>query len=101
MLLVMDVGNTQTLFGIYDGERLLHHFALSTDRARTPDEFGVLVREMLRHFQVQPGALEAAIMASVVPPVTSALKRLVTEQLGVAPLLIEPGVRTGMQVHYE
>ena len=100
MLLAIDVGNSQIQFGLYDGARLLHQFDVATHRQRTCDEYGVLLAALLQQVQIAPAQLQAAVLASVVPPLTSVFRRL-CERLGVPPLVVGPGVRTGMPVHYE
>ena len=101
MLLAVDVGNTQTDVGLHDGGRWAHRFRLSTHRDRTPDEYSVLLRALLQQAGVSLGTIAAAAMASVVPPLTTLLREMFTDLLGFAPLVVEPGVRTGMPVHYE
>jgi type III pantothenate kinase len=101
MLLAIDVGNTHTVFGVYDGDSLAHHFRLSTDYKRTTDEYGILLRELLHDVQLDMKALTAAALDSVVPPVTGVIARLCEERLGVTPLVIGPGVKTGMPILYD
>lgn len=101
MLLVIDVGNTQTVFGVYDGARLTHHFRLASDRTRTHDEYGVLLRELLRDAGLTVGNFKAAVMASVVPPLTPILESMCEKKFGLRPLVIEPGIKTGMPILYE
>ena len=101
MLLAIDVGNSHTVVGIYDGEKLAHHFRLSSDRDRTEDEYGVLLGAMLRGVGLDPGAVTAAVMASVVPPLNRVLRAMCASHFGVEPLVVGPGVKTGMPVLYE
>jgi type III pantothenate kinase len=101
MLLTIDVGNTQTVFGVYDGNTLVHHFRVSTDRSRTHDEYAVLLRQLLAEKGIDLGGLQAAVLSSVVPPVTPVFARLCESRLGTPPLIIGPGVKTGMPVLYE
>ncbi len=101
MLLVIDVGNTQTVFGVYDGTRLAEHVRLSSDRERTHDEYGILLRELLLERGIDMKQLAAAVLSSVVPPLTHTMVRLCERRLGVAPMVIGPGIKTGMPVLYE
>lgn len=101
MLLTIDVGNTQTVFGVYDGSTLTHHVRLSTDRNRTHDEYGVLLRELLAEKGLELRRIDAAVLASVVPPLTHVFTRLCESRLGAPPLVIGPGIKTGMPVLYE
>jgi type III pantothenate kinase len=101
MLLAIDVGNTQTVIGVYDGPTLKEHVRLSTDRNRTHDEYGVLLRELLAERGVQLVAVKDAVLASVVPPLTRTFERLCETRLGKPPLVVGPGIKTGMPVLYE
>lgn len=101
MLLVVDVGNSHTVLGIYEGDRLEHHFRLATDRKRTEDEYSVLLGALLQDRMLAWDRVEAAIVSSVVPPVTETWIRLLSQRLGQAPLVVGPGVKTGMPVRYD
>ncbi len=101
MLLAIDVGNTQTVFGVYDGEELVCHLRLSTDRNRTTDEYAVQVRSLLAERDLSFAKMRAAVLASVVPPLTRSFVRLCETRLGAPPLVVGPGIKTGMPVLYE
>ena len=102
MLLALDVGNTQTVVGIYDDAvQLAHHFRLSTDRDRTDDEYGVLLEALLAGVGLSAEEVTAAVFASVVPPLNGVLQRLCVARFGVEPLIVGPGVKTGMPILYE
>jgi type III pantothenate kinase len=100
MLLVIDVGNTNIVFGAYDGPRLLHHFRLETT-ARSSDEYGILVKQLFAHANIQLGQLEATICSSVVPPMAFTLEQMVQRYLGHRLVFVGPGIRTGMPILYE
>jgi type III pantothenate kinase len=95
-LLAIDVGNTNTVLGIYDGERLVRHWRVETNAARTVDEHAVLVRDLLRGV-----ALHGAALSCVVPALTPTFRALCRSYLGLELLVVEPGVRTGMTILYE
>ena len=101
MLLVMDVGNTNTVLGVYRDDRLQHHWRLASLRGRTVDELGVLVRQLFTLVGIEPGAVDGIAIASVVPPLTPTLAEMARTYFGVEPLFIEPGIRTGMPILYE
>ena len=101
MLLAIDVGNTQTVFGVYEGDALKHHFRLATDRRRTHDEYGVLFREILNDMGIDLGDLTGVCLASVVPPLTQIFSEMSEKRLGMSPLVIGPGCRTGMSILYD
>ncbi len=101
MLLVIDVGNTQTVFGVYDARELKHHFRLATDRKRTHDEYGVLFREVLHDMGLEPSNISGVCLASVVPPLTQIFSTMCETRLGVRPLIVGPGCKTGMPILYD
>ncbi|HVY48317.1 MAG TPA: type III pantothenate kinase [Minicystis sp.] len=101
MLLVVDIGNTNISFGVFDGAALLHHVRCESARARTADEYAVLVRQMLALRGVDAGGIRSAILASVVPPLTETVAASVRRAFGVTPLVVGPGIKTGMAILYE
>ena len=101
MLLTIDVGNTNTVLGVHDGERLTHSFRLTTRREQTEDEYGILLRNLFTSSGLDPSTITGVALASVVPPLTPVLVRLARQHLGREPFVVEPGVRTGMPILYE
>ncbi len=101
MLLAIDVGNTQTVFGIFEGEQLCHHFRLSSGRSRTHDEVGVLLREVLHDRGIAIEAIDEVVLASVVPPLTRVFGDMARERLKIEPVVVGPGVKTGMPILYD
>lgn len=101
MLLVVDVGNTQTCLGLYEAEALVHDFRIESNKDRTLDEYHVLLRSLLDVAEVERGEIAAAIIASVVPAVTETIERAVSLAFGVEPLVVGPGIKTGMPILVE
>jgi len=101
MLLTVDVGNTNTVLGVFDGESLRVHWRLTTRREQTTDEYGILVRNLFSTSDIEPGSIDGVAIASVVPPLTPVLVALAREYLEQEPLVVEPGVKTGMPILYE
>jgi type III pantothenate kinase len=97
-LLVVDVGNTNVVLGIYRGDELAGSWRLATARERTADEYGILTRQLIGEFA---GTLDGAIVSSVVPPVNSAFAWMIEHHFGVEPLFVEPGVKTGIAIHVD
>ncbi|HLM34274.1 MAG TPA: type III pantothenate kinase [Gaiellaceae bacterium] len=93
MLLAVDVGNTQTVFGLFDGERLTEQFRVATDRRRTGDELAV----MLRAF-VELDALDGIVLSSVVPELQREYELLAERWAGADLIVVGPGVSTGIPV---
>jgi type III pantothenate kinase len=100
MLLVIDVGNTNTSLGVYDGERLVMHWRLTSARARTADEYGVHVRNLFSLAGIDANQINAVAIASVVPPLNFALKRMSEVYFNQAPLFIDHTIDTGVPIKY-
>ena len=101
MLLVIDIGNSNTVFGVYDGATLRHHFRLETARQRTSDEYGIMFRALLSARGLDARGVSAAIVASVVPTLTQTFVEVCREYCGAEALVIGPGVKTGMPILYD
>ncbi len=102
LLVALDVGNTQTVVGCYRGDDLIGHFRLSTDRERTPDEYGALLLPLLARIGVgDPESVDGLVISSVVPPLRPTFERLGWEYFRRRPLFVEPGIRTGLPIRYE
>jgi len=101
LLLTIDAGNTNTVLGVFEGPELRAHWRLTTRREQTADEYGILVRSLFESSAIEPTAVAGVMLASVVPPLTPVLVGLSRQFLGREPVVVEPGVRTGMPVLYE
>ncbi len=77
MLLVIDVSNTSTKFGVYDGQQLVGNWRIDTELRQTSDEYGLIVSALLKHKRIDPAAIDAAIMSNVVPPLISTFEEMV------------------------
>ena len=98
MLLVVDVGNTNTVLGLYDGERLVHDFRIETSKGRTSDEYHVLLLNLLQLAGVERSDVRASILASVVPPLNDTVIDAVDRAFDHEIMLVGPGIKTGMSV---
>ncbi len=101
MLLTIDVGNTNIGFGLFDGRELVHQFRCESARQRTADEYAVLLRQMVAMRTVEVRDINAAIIASVVPALTDVLVETVRRAFAREPMVVGPGIRTGMPILYE
>jgi type III pantothenate kinase len=117
MLLVIDVGNTNTVLGVFarvakvhpgDGaaeparyERIVAHWRVATVLDHTVDEYGVLFRSLFSMGDLDASGIQGIVISSVVPPLDSTLRQVCERYFELKPLFIEPGVKTGMPVHYE
>ena len=98
MLLTIDVGNTNTVLGVFRGEELIAHWRLTTARLQTLDEYGVLTRNLFTLKDLDPKEVHGIIISSVVPPVNWTLGEMARIYFGQKALFVEPGVKTGMAV---
>src|SRR5580693_10526931 len=110
MLLVLDVGNTNTVLGVFeaatggDGTQygpLIANWRVSTTKTQTVDEYGVLFRNLFAMHGLEVGSVQGIVISSVVPPLDSTLREVCEKYFQSRPLFIEPGVKTGMPVHYD
>ncbi|WP_163853011.1 type III pantothenate kinase [Paenibacillus elgii] len=101
MILVVDVGNTNIVLGIYEGKQLLHHWRLSTNRSATSDEYGMTMYNLFQHAGIGLDQVDGVILSSVVPPLMFVLEQLCLNYLKKAPLIVGPGIKTGLNIRYE
>jgi len=108
MLFVIDVGNTNTVLGVFSRtasastyDKLLANWRVTTRAAQTVDEYGVLFRNLFSMERMEPKEIHGIIISSVVPPLDSTLRRVCERYFGQKPLFVEPGIKTGMPVLYE
>lgn len=101
MLLAIDVGNTNSAIGVYRGDTLVGNWRVSTTRERTSDESGMLLISILQYAGISPAEIDAAIICSVVPPAVYSIINAIKKYFGINPILVEPGVKTGINIKYE
>lgn len=101
MLLVVDVGNTNTVLGLYQGKELLHDFRIESSKGRTVDEYHVLILSLIRLAGVDPEKVVASIVASVVPSLSDPIGTALRRAFGHRALVVGPGIKTGMPILYE
>jgi type III pantothenate kinase len=101
MLLVLDIGNTNIVAGIYDKERLIVHWRISSDRDKTADEYGILIGNLFAYSRMDMEDIGDIVISTVVPPLTVPLVRMCQRYFGVKPLIVGPGVKTGIAIKYE
>lgn len=101
MLLAINVGNTNTLLGVYEGKKLIAHWRLGTDKERTSDEFGMFFMGFFNNEKLDVASVEAVIIASVVPPVMYSLEHSIRKYFKKEPITIGPGIKTGINIKYE
>jgi len=100
MLLAIDVGNSNIVLGVFDGDRLAESWRLATLRERTADEVGILVTQLFERSGIALDRVNGIILSSVVPPLTRTMEEMALRYFGREPLTVDPGSNTGMPVLY-
>jgi type III pantothenate kinase len=101
MLLAIDVSNTHTKLGVYDHERLVHHWRVQTQTERTADEYAALLLGLFAAASLTPASITGVIVSSVVPPINLTIEDLCQRFFGHPAVWVGPGVRTGMPILYD
>ena len=101
MLLVFDIGNTQTVVGVFIKDKLIANWRLATDRQKTVDEYGILVKGLFADQRLETSQVQGAIISSVVPPLAGLFEQMIKKYFGVGALMIGPGVKTGLAIKME
>jgi len=101
LLLVIDVGNTNIVFGAYEGKQLKYDWRISTDKEKTSDEYGLLFDQMFNYHGIDRSIVEDIIISSVVPTLMHTLPAMSQRYFNKDPIVIGPGVKTGMNIKYD
>lgn len=101
MLLVFDVGNTNIVVGVYEGKKLLDVWRLSTNPPRTSDEYGMIVINLFEKANLNYKDVNAVVVSSVVPNIMYSLEHMIRKYFSVEPLIVGPGVKTGINIKYD
>ena len=101
MLLAIDIGNTNIVMGCIRDDEILFTARIATDRNRTSDQYGVEIKNMLEAFGVQLKDISDCIISSVVPPVFNSVKTGVIKIIGKTPMVVGPGLKTGLNIHVD
>ena len=101
MLLVFDVGNTNMVLGIYEGKELKNYWRISTDKAKTSDEYGMLINNLFQYDNVDKNSIKDIIISSVVPNVMHSLENFCVKYFNKQPLIVGPGIKTGLNIKYD
>jgi len=101
MLLAIDIGNTNIVLGLYQGKKLITHWRLATQAERTADEYGVILIQLVEHGGFRCEQISAIAVSCVVPPMLTMTQELATRFFDREPLIVGPGIKTGMPILYE
>jgi type III pantothenate kinase len=98
MILVIDVGNTHTVIGVYKEEKLLGHWRISTNLKKTEDEYGILVKGLLDNSKLSLADIKGIVISCVVPPIIWILKKMSADYFKVSPIIVGAGIKTGIYI---
>lgn len=101
MILVLDVGNTNIVLGVFEGSEFVDEWRLSTEVTRTADEYGIQVIQLFLQSKLDPSDVEGVIISSVVPNIMYSLEHMIRKYFEITPIIIGPGVKTGINVKYD
>jgi type III pantothenate kinase len=101
MILVIDVGNTNTVAGVYRGKDLINHWRLASDRDKSADEFGMFIMNLFKFSSLPHQEVNAIVISSVVPNMMYSLEHMCRKYFGLEPLVVGPGIRTGLNIRYD
>lgn len=101
MLLVVDVGNTNIVFGVYENDILLYDWRIATEKNRTSDEYGLLFEQIFKYHGLCPKSVEDVIISSVVPTLMHTLSTMSVKYFDKEPIIVGPGIKTGMSIKYD
>lgn len=101
MLLVIDVGNTNIVLGVYDGEKLINDWRVATNKDKTSDEYGLVIEQIFNYHGLKTSDIDAVIISSVVPPLMYTLQAVSKKYFKCDPYIVGPGIKTGMNIKYD
>lgn len=101
MILVMDTGNTNIVLGVYENDELKYHWRMETYRQKTEDEYAMQVKALFEYVGLTFEEINGIIISSVVPPVMFPLEQMCRKYFGQQPLIVGPGIKTGLNIKYE
>ena len=101
MILTLDIGNTNIKTALFEGMEMRQYWRLSTNRARTSDEFGMSLIGLMNHNGIDRSQIKGIMMSSVVPQINFTIEHMCRNYFGMEPMKIEPGVKTGINIKYE
>jgi type III pantothenate kinase len=99
--MVVDVGNTNIVLGLYEGKELKFHWRIATSRQKTEDEWAMSLRALFEHEGISFTIIEGIIISSVVPPIMFTIEQMCKKYFGIKPKVIGPGIKTGLNVKYD
>ena len=101
MIFTMDIGNTNIKTALFEGENMVQYWRLSTNKQMSSDEYGILLANLFRHNGLDMKAVTGIIISSVAPSINFTIEHMVQNYFGLSPMMVVPGVRTGINLKYD
>ncbi len=101
MLLAIDIGNTNTVLGLYQGSALTRSWRINTDKGRTVDEYAIVIHDLFRLSDIHFDDIDHVIISCVVPPILATFESLCRQYFKKKPQIVGPGIKTGMPIQYD
>lgn len=101
MVLLVDVGNTNIVLGVHDGDNYITSWRISTDAKKTSDEYGIQVMQLFAQSKLKTECIEGIIISSVVPNIMHSLENMLKKCFKIQPIIVGPGVKTGINIKYD
>ena len=98
MIFVIDIGNTNIKYGVFEGEKLIASFRVVSKRTSTADEYGIVVRDLLSNAKISKSQIEGVIISSVIPQLNYTIEHMCEQYLKIKPLMVGPGIKTGLNI---
>jgi type III pantothenate kinase len=101
MLFCIDIGNTNTVFGVTEKDQVLEHWRVRTEKDATADELGILIGNLFKSTEIEMSDISHIIISCVVPPLLNAFEEFALRYFHITPMIVGPGLKTGMPIHYD
>ena len=101
MILTLDIGNTNIKTALFDGEKMVQYWRITTNRNMSSDEYGILLMNLFAHKGLTPDCVDGIMMSSVVPSINFTIEHMCRNYFGKTPLAVAPGIKTGINIKYE
>jgi len=101
LVLTIDIGNTNIKCALFEGMKMVHYYRLSTDRAKTSHEYGIMLYMFMQRDNVSVDQIEGIIVSSVVPSMNFTIEHMITDYFNLKPMWVAPGIKTGINLKYE
>ncbi len=101
MIFTMDIGNTNIKTALFEGDKMVQYWRLTTNKMMSSDEYGILLANLFRHNNLDMKAVDGIIMSSVAPSINFTIEHMVQNYFGIQPMMVVPGIRTGINLKYD